>query len=100
MGPTVHSSSTSAAPDRIVDFTDGSDLISLGFLPTAVLTGAVQSGAAAAATVAARPGAPAPRPPCSSDASMAAAKAAERKKAREKLEEMDAGEGVCLNCGS
>lgn len=45
-------SSTSAAPDRIVDFTDGSDLISLGFLPTAVLTGAVQSGAAAAATAA------------------------------------------------
>jgi len=44
--------SSSAEPDRIVDFTDGSDLISLGFLPTALLTGAAQSGATAAATTA------------------------------------------------
>ncbi|KQX20738.1 MULTISPECIES: M10 family metallopeptidase [unclassified Sphingomonas] len=45
-------SSPSATPDRILDFTDGIDRIWLGFLPTAVLTGAAQSGAAAATATA------------------------------------------------
>ena len=40
--------SLSAAPDRILDFSDGTDRLSLGFAPVAVLTGANQSTAGAA----------------------------------------------------
>lgn len=41
--------STIAAPDRITDFTHGDDLLSIGFKPLTVLTGAAQSNVADAA---------------------------------------------------
>nr|WP_047168727.1 family 16 glycosylhydrolase [Sphingomonas sp. Y57] len=41
--------STLAAPDRITDFQDGVDLLSIGFRPTAVMTGAAQASLSAAA---------------------------------------------------
>ena len=44
--------STTAAPDMITDFTSGTDHLSLGFTPAAVLTGAAQASLAAAITAA------------------------------------------------
>lgn len=41
-----------ASPDRISDLTDGSDRLSVGYTPLAVLTGAAQSSLSAAATLA------------------------------------------------
>ncbi|ARR52414.1 glycoside hydrolase [Rhizorhabdus wittichii DC-6] len=43
------SGSTLAAPDRIADFQDGVDLLSIGFKPAAVMTGAAQASLSAAA---------------------------------------------------
>lgn len=44
--------STSAAPDRITDFTDGQDRISIGLVPATVLTGGAQVSLSAASTFA------------------------------------------------
>lgn len=44
--------STLAAPDRITDFQDGADLLSIGYMPVAVLTGSAQASVSAAAAVA------------------------------------------------
>jgi len=41
-----------ASPDKITDFTDATDRISVGYAVSAVLTGAAQSSASAAATLA------------------------------------------------
>jgi len=41
-----------SAPDTITDFTDGADLLSIGFSPAIVLTGATQNSLAAATSVA------------------------------------------------
>ncbi|WP_340313543.1 calcium-binding protein [Rhizorhabdus argentea] len=45
-------SMVSAGPDRIADFVDGADRISVGYTPAIVLTGAVQSSLTAAAAAA------------------------------------------------
>lgn len=45
-------SSLAANPDRILDFTDGADRLSIGFTPTAVMIGTAQSTAAAAESTA------------------------------------------------
>ena len=44
--------STVAAPDTITDFTGGTDHISIGFAPAAILTGAMQTSLGAATTAA------------------------------------------------
>jgi serralysin len=44
--------SSTSAPDRITDFTDGQDRIALGLLPASVLTGAAQASLSAASTFA------------------------------------------------
>lgn len=44
--------STLAAPDRITDFQDGVDSLSIGYMPTTVMTGAAQADLTAAAAVA------------------------------------------------
>ena len=44
--------SPAAAPDVITDFTHGTDLLSIGYIPAAILTGAAQSSLSAAATFA------------------------------------------------
>lgn len=46
------SGSTLAAPDVITDFEDGTDRLSIGFVPVAVLTGSAQPDAPTAATIA------------------------------------------------
>lgn len=46
------SGSPLAQPDRILDFTDGTDRVAIGFAPAAILTGAAQANAGAAATAA------------------------------------------------
>lgn len=44
--------STIAAPDTITDFTDGTDLLSIGMMPAVVLTGAAQASFSAAVDLA------------------------------------------------
>lgn len=48
------SGSTLAAPDRITDFKDGVDALSIGYMPTTVMTGAAQADLMTAAAAAQR----------------------------------------------